>query len=178
MEDLVEVQALDLHAPQFIVSGMSAEVQNTLEGWDGETLPESIDSLIDNKAYRNRVKWLAKVHGLKYMEKLAELARREAVGKPSRYFAKAYSVKNWHEKTLQILEDLFQLEGFVLESVGSISEKTKKFVFYIMGTVRQIGVEKFQEILGRVKHAENPEHYLFGALNLARQEVAESGGRL
>lgn len=170
--ELVEIRKHS--SSEFIVSGMSAEVQNDLEEWDGKTLPEEIDSLIDNKAYRNRVLFLGRMHGLKVLKKLAELARRQEVVKPSHYFAKAYSVKNWHEKTLQILEDIFALEGFVLDSVGSISEKTQKFVFYIMGSIRLIGMEKFQDIMSRVKQAENPEHYLFGALNLARQEVADS----
>lgn len=170
--ELVEIRKHS--SSEFIVSGMSAEVQNSLEEWDGKTLPEEIDSLIDNKAYRNRVLFLGRTHGLKALKKLAELARRQEVVKPSHYFAKAYSLKNWHEKTLQILEDIFALEGFVLDSIGSISEKTKKFVFYIMGSIRLIGMEKFQSIMSRVKQAENPEHYLFGALNLARQEVADS----
>lgn len=170
--ELVEIRKHS--SSEFIVSGMSAEVQNTLEDWNGE-VPEDIKALVDNKQYMPAVKARIREFGLKYVRKSAELARLKSVAKPSHHFAKSViCVKNWHEKTLQILEDIFALEGFVLDSVGSISEKTKKFVFYIMGSIRLIGMEKFQDIMSRVKQAENPEHYLFGALNLARQEVADS----
>lgn len=171
----VVVSEKNLKKPDFIVTGMSAEVQNRLEGWNGQELPEDIDELIDNKAYRPRVRLLCREHGLKYVRKLAELARRQDVAKPSHYFAKAYSVKNWHEKTLQVLEDLFHMEGIVLKTVGSISQKTKQWVFYVIGTIRQIGLETFEQIANRAKNAEDPEHYLFGALNLARQAVADGG---
>lgn len=54
----------------------------------------------------NRHKKLARDYGVDYLLKLAELAKTK--GKPSHWYAKATSVKQWKEQTEKMLSELMK----------------------------------------------------------------------
>ena len=157
---------------EYIITSVDSGVSNRLSGAiksGAVVIPPEVDRLIDNKMYRNRVRFLIRVHGVHYMQKMAELAQTKA--KPSHWFSKAViSVKNWSERTLSMLESLFATEGVVLKVVSGMSEQAQRFQNYITGAIGYLGMSTFRDIVRRAKKAENPEHYLFGALRQAIQE--------
>lgn len=132
-------------------------------------IPQEVERLIDNKMYRNRVRYLIRTHGAHYLQKCAEIAQTKA--KPSHWFAKAViSVKNWQERTLSMLESLFSTEGIVLKAVSGMSEQAQRFTNYIIGAIGCLGMSTFRDIMRRARKADEPERYMFGALRQAMQE--------
>lgn len=156
----------------YILSSVDSDTANRLSGAfkAGKVeIPPEVDRLIDNKMYRNRVRFLISVHGVHYMQKCAELAQTKA--KPSHWFAKSViSVKNWQERTLGMLESLFATQGVAIRAIAGMSEQAQRFIHYITGAIGYLGMGTFRDIMRRAKNADDPEHYLFGAL---RQAIAE-----
>lgn len=156
----------------YILTSVDCTTSNRLSGAfkaGRVEIPPEVERLIDNKMYRNRVRYLIRVHGVHYMRKCAELAQTKA--KPSHWFAKAViSVENWRERTLSMLESLFSTEGIVLKAVEGMSEEAQRFVNYMIGAVGFLGMGTFKDIIRRARKADNPEHYMFGALRQAIQE--------
>lgn len=69
-------------------------------------LPEAVDALIDDKAYRPKFRKLIREGHLKALEQLAELAPKLATkGPASHWFAACTSKRNW-ERTLEWLKKL------------------------------------------------------------------------
>lgn len=157
------------------ITHIEAESANRMAGIRAERasdieIPPEIDRLIDNPMYRNAVRSRIKMHGLPYVRRCAELANTKA--KPSHWFAKAViSAKNWREKTLSMLEALFHTEGIVLEAISGIGEKAEQFINYIIGSIGVIGMSTFMKIVRRARTADNPEHYMFGAIRQAIQQA-------
>jgi pyruvate-formate lyase-activating enzyme len=83
-------------------------------------LPEVIDSLIDNKAYRNRYKKLIREGHLQRLLQLAEYAATK--DKPSHWFARACSVKSW-ESTLQWLKKAIEIARNAAEVARRLAAK-------------------------------------------------------
>lgn len=159
-------------ADDYIITSVDSATANRLAGAfkaDKVEIPPEVDRLIDNKMYRNRVRFLIRVHGVHYMIKCAELAQTKA--KPSHWFAKAViSTRNWHERTLTMLEALFSTEGIVLKAVAGMSEQAQRFTHYVIGAIGYLGMGTFRDIMRRARQADDPERYMFGALRQAMQE--------
>lgn len=92
-------------------------------------LPAEVVNLIDNKAYMNRHKKLAKEYGVNYLLKLAELAKTKA--KPSNWYAKVTSVKNWKEQTEKMLINLFRKLSELAEELAGVGVNIEYLPYYL-----------------------------------------------
>lgn len=96
---------------------------------DELVLPKEIARLIDDKRFIPRHKKLARDYGMKYLLKLAELAKTKA--KPSRWYAVATSVKNWGETTEKMLIDLLKKTDKLIEKLKGLGIDSKYYPYYL-----------------------------------------------
>ena len=81
-------------------------------------LPAEIDSLIDNKMYRNKFRKLIREGHLASLLKLAEIAHTK--GTPSRWFAMVTAKRNW-ERTLEFLAKVRQVANQVAHAAEKLN---------------------------------------------------------
>jgi len=105
-------------------------VDNTRYIVNGQlVLPIEVVELVDNPMYLNRHKKLARDYGVKYLLKLAELAQTKA--KPSRWYAKVTSVKQWSDMTENMLINLFKKLGQMKEKLAGIGVDPKWLPYFV-----------------------------------------------
>lgn len=123
-----------------------------------EVIPKEIDSLIDNKMYRNRHKWLIRNYGLVYFKKLAEIARTK--DNPSRWYARATQKKNnnWESYTLPMLERLFEKEARMRERLEKLGADLKFLPFYLKAEGK-LHFELIEELFEISLKKNNPDFY-------------------
>lgn len=101
-------------------------------------LPSEVLELIDNKMYLPRHRKLAREHGVKYLQKLTELAHTKA--KPSHWYATVTSTANWGQ-TLDMLQDLFKrihTALTTLDKVGVTNQWQEQWLNYYIGACRKL----------------------------------------
>jgi hypothetical protein len=81
-------------------------------------LPDEIDSLIDNKMYRNKFRKLIREGHLAHLLKLAEIAKTKET--PSRWFAMVTAKRNW-ERTLEFLAKVRQVANQVAHAAQQLA---------------------------------------------------------
>lgn len=124
-------------------------VNNTQYTVNGElVLPETITSLIGNKAYIPRYKKLARLYGVDYLIKLAEIARTK--GKKREYFGACCSIKNWETRTLEVLNELFRKIHELKEQLQGI-EVSPKYFFYLLRAKGKLAEGRFNRLLELAK---------------------------
>lgn len=135
-------------------------------------LPDEITSLVDNPIYLNRHKKLARDYGVKYLLKLAELARSKKVNKPSNWYAKATSCKNWQEQTEHMLIELFKKIDKMKEKLKGLVVGDKWINYYIMASSK-LSEAKFNRCieLARSRGVIKPPNLFAKAINNSLQAV-------
>lgn len=103
-------------------------------------LPEVIDSLIDNKMYRNKFKKLVREGNLTNLMQLAEMAATKNA--PSHWFAKVTSKARW-EGTLKWLTKLQRVARNAAEVARRIvvPEKSMKAVYKACWKLNEVAVK-------------------------------------
>lgn len=91
-------------------------------------VPENIATLIDSKSFLPKHKKLIKMHGVKYFEKLAELAQTKDA--PSHWYAKSTSIAKWESQTLPMLEKLFAAIERATKAIEKLGLNMKWLHFY------------------------------------------------
>lgn len=136
-------------------------------------LPKEIVNLIDNKAYINRHKKLAREYGMTYLLKLAELAQTKA--KPSRWYAKVTSVKQWAEQTEAMLSKLFKKLAELTEQLTGTGIDMKYLPYYLKAKMR-LSEYKFNRCIenSRSKGVKSPPNLLAYSI---KEALAEAGKR-
>jgi hypothetical protein len=95
---------------------------------EGLILPKEVTSLVDNKMYIPRHMKLARDYGVDWLMKLSELALTK--GKPSRWYAKVTSIKNW-EQTEKMLIKLFKKIDQMKEKLAGIGVSNNWIMYYV-----------------------------------------------
>jgi len=111
-------------------------------------LPSEVVELVDNPMYLNRHKKLARDYGVKYLLKLAELAQNKA--KPSRWYAKVTSVKQWSDMTEKMLINLFKKLDQMREKLEGIGVDPK-WLPYFVGANAKLKGYKFDRCVNYAK---------------------------
>lgn len=121
-------------------------------------LPDDVLNLIDNKNYLPKHKKLARDYGSKYLIKLAELAQTK--DKPSNWYAKVTSKKNWGNITLPMLEKLFQAVEQAKKAISKLGISDKWLRFYTKVAYRTTEA-KFYGILEQAQTSAKttPQYY-------------------
>lgn len=124
-------------------------------------LPKEVLNLVDNKMYLPRHNKLARDYGVKYLLKLAELASTK--GKPSHWYAKATSKKNW-QQTSDMLIKLFKKLDMTREKLahlrvseqwlnyfaGAFSKLSEKQIAYCLELASARGVKKPPNLIAKL----------------------------
>lgn len=133
-------------------------------------LPQEITSLIDNKAYMNRHKKLARDYGVDYLLKLAELAKTK--GKPSHWYAKATSVKQWKEQTEKMLSELMKKLEQLKEKLAKIGVNPSYLPYYLKAS-RRLSEYKFNRCIENAlsRGVNNPPHLFAKAIAESLSEL-------
>lgn len=134
-------------------------------------LPKQVVNLIDNKAYINRHKKLAREYGMTYLLKLAELAQTKA--KPSRWYAKVTSVKQWTEQTEAMLSKLFKKLAELTEQLAGSGVDMKYLPYYLKAKMK-LSEYKFNRCIenSRSKGVKSPPNLLAYSI---KEALAEAG---
>jgi hypothetical protein len=124
-------------------------------------LPDSVTSLIDNPVFMPRYMKLAKTHGVEYLIKLAELARQENHYRPSHWFARCCSVKQWSEQTFEMLKDLFKRLEDLKHKLHGIGVKSEWIPYYLKA-MKKLPEGRFMAALelARARHVDKPPNML------------------
>lgn len=123
-------------------------------------LPKQVTSLIDNPMYLPRYKKLARLHGVKYLLKLAELAKMQNHYQPNRWFAKSCGVKNWQEKTFNMLNEVFRKIEHLKDQLRSVGiDVTNKWLPYYLKAKNKLSEGGFNQLLemATARHVSSPE---------------------
>lgn len=133
-------------------------------------LPNEIVSLIDNKAYMNRHKKLARDYGVDWLLKLAELAKTK--GKPSNWYARCTSLKQW-KQTEQMLIKLFRELDRIRERLQGIGVK-ESYMAYFLHASRKLSEYHFNRCIenATARGAKDPEKLLAKSIKLSLADMA------
>lgn len=150
-------------------------VNNTGYMVNGELqLPDTVTSLVDNKMYLPRHKKLARDYGVNYLLKLTELAMTKA--KPSRWYAKVTSTKNW-EQTEEMLIKLFKKIDQIKQKLQGIGVPNAWLMYYV-GASDKLSEAVFNRCieLAKARGAKKPPNLLATAVknNLDRLKPARA----
>ena len=110
-------------AKQQSTSSIELSVSNTTNS--SIELPEEIDALIDNKAYRPRYKKLMRLYPRELIA-WAQVARDQK--QPSHYFAKGCAVAAW-DRTLKFLAKLSKVQETAARVAQKLSTEVTKFIY-------------------------------------------------
>lgn len=126
------------------------------------SLPGEITSLVDNKMYLPRHKKLARDYGVSWLIKLAELAKTK--GKPSRWYAKVTSTKNW-KQTEEMLIKLFKKIDQMREKLSGIGVNNQ-WIMYFVGASQKLTEQAFNRCieLAKARGVKDPPNYLAKAI--------------
>lgn len=129
----------------------------------GVKLPENVVNLIQNPLFQNRVKYLVRNYGVKYIKKLAELAYSK--GKPQCWFAKCYSKARWEEQTLPFLKKMLYKAERMQAKLAELRANSEYIPFFIKAE-NMLGAGVFEEILVKATGptVKNPNYYFRGAI--------------
>lgn len=144
-------------------------INNTEYLVNGElVLPKQITELIDNPMWLPRYKKLAKVHGVNYLLKLAELAKTKNHYKPSRWFAKCCSVEKWKNQTLDMLQTLFKQIDEVKEKLKDV-RVGRQWLPYYLKAYKKLSQSEFNDAveLAKGRHVDKPPNMLAKAIKKA-----------
>lgn len=121
-------------------------------------LPDDVLNLIDDRNYLPKHKKIAREYGNKYLIKLSELAKTK--NKPSHWYARATSKKNWKSITLPMLDKLFQAIESAEKAISKLGFSDKWLRFYIKVAFRTTPA-KFYEILEQAQTTAKttPQYY-------------------
>src|SRR4051794_17124086 len=108
-----------------LFAARAAELQ-TPAATDTAEIPQAIDDLIDNKAFRNRYKRLTREGHRADLLELATLAGEK--DQPSHWFARACSVKMW-ERTLDFLNKLRAVQSTAERVARRLGTEVNKFIY-------------------------------------------------
>jgi len=128
-------------------------------------LPQEIISLVDNPAYLRRHRKLARDYGVKYLLKLAELARTKNI--PNRWYAKVTSTANW-QQTEEMLIGLFKKIDQVKEKLQGIGVPDGWLSYYV-GAAAKLSEAKFNSCieLAKARGAKKPPNLLAKSIKLS-----------
>lgn len=129
-------------------------------------LPREITNLIDNKAYLPRHMKLARLYGVEWLLKVAEIARTKNI--PSQWYAKVTAKKinpktgvSYWSQTEEMLTKLFKRIEVVKEKLQGIGVDDQWLNYYV-GAYRQLTDDQFTRCLkkARSKWSKNPANTL------------------
>lgn len=131
----------------------ASSIENTVGTTNSSIeLPAEIDSLIDNKAFRNRYRKLIREGHLADLLELAELARERATEQsPSHWFAKACSVKHWEAQTMPFLARLRQVRATAERVAERLSTGVTNLLYQLIW--RGVNVERWSALAVESSHA-------------------------
>lgn len=135
-------------------------------------LPDEIVSLVDNKSYMNRHKKLARDYGVDWLLKLAELAKTK--GKPSNWYAKVTSLKQW-QQTEQMLITLFKELDNLREKLQRIGVD-KSYLPYYLHAKRKLSEYQFNRCIENAtsRGAKKPPNLFARAIKLSLADLAKA----
>lgn len=136
-------------------------------------LPDNVKKLIQNPIYQNRVKYLVREFGSKYIKLLAQIAQTKA--KPQHWFAKCYSKERWKEQTLPFLKRMLEQAEKMKEKLAEIKTNTAYLPFFIKAEGK-LGESVFNELLevAMSPKIKNADFYLRGCI---KKEYAKLVGK-
>jgi len=111
----IELERVNTNTTSIELAQSQTQQASTLD------IPKEVDTLIDNKLYRNKFRYLIKQGYLSQLLELAAIARQKDA--PSRWFAVATAKANW-QATLKFLSELRRVRQTAAEVLRRINVPT------------------------------------------------------